>query len=590
MKRNTITGNKRSMIVPASALLGSGAAVEDRNVLGPNTINGVWIRGNGRGGSLAFERLFAGEAHEINTYQIYDTLTMNAGATLTVGPGVVVKFYSGGGLTIHGALSSVGTSAMPAVFTSWRDDRYGGDLNLDGYASTPVNGDWRGIYFSSSATDGVSVLDHAVVRYGGSDYSGMIYSDQTHLTIQNSVLSNSASNAIRGYYASLTLTGNEIFGNTGDGFYADGNGSQTVSGNRIYANYGNGIRVAGSVGATVTGSEIFGNQGYGLRDDSNQAITATGNWWGAESGPYHSTANAGGAGDQVSGNVDFSGFLTDGTKFSYFNAGPNVSEGTIAAPAVTRGTDTTEFGSDDRTRMLYDLEKVVLDYGSLSAAKRYKLFVTYANGDDTSAVGGNVQRLTDGDGLEIHGRLGIPGMASPAQYNYDLLPSSHDDGKLTLQFIRESGYRAVVSQVWLVERPAAETDMTAPTTAISLPTASANLSGTVYEMTGTEHGRCGERRRAGGSGDRRRFRGAVVSGHAGSERRRLELPLDAAYRRWSLHALFAGAGPCGEPGGAFRRRGGGGEQQGAVGADGSFGLRYAAGRRGEHQPFLDLVG
>ena len=47
----------------------------DGNTLGPNSINGVWILGNARGSDLRFEVLYPGEAHEINTYQIYGTLT-----------------------------------------------------------------------------------------------------------------------------------------------------------------------------------------------------------------------------------------------------------------------------------------------------------------------------------------------------------------------------------------------------------------------------------------------------------------------------------------------------------------------------------
>jgi hypothetical protein len=142
---------------------------------------------------------------------------MNAGHTLTVDPGVVVKFSSGAGLDIHGALFAVGTSALPVVFTSDKDDRYGGDLNLDGYGTSPVNGDWRGIYFSNQADDTACVIDHAVIRFGGSANSGMVYSYQTDFSISNSIFSNSSTNGIRTYQASLTLSNNEIFGNSADG-------------------------------------------------------------------------------------------------------------------------------------------------------------------------------------------------------------------------------------------------------------------------------------------------------------------------------------------------------------------------------------
>ena len=52
----------------------------------------MYIRGNTRGSDLRFEVLEAGQAHELNSYQIYGTMTMGVGTALTVDPGVVVKF------------------------------------------------------------------------------------------------------------------------------------------------------------------------------------------------------------------------------------------------------------------------------------------------------------------------------------------------------------------------------------------------------------------------------------------------------------------------------------------------------------------
>jgi parallel beta-helix repeat protein len=235
---NTVTGNLQGVMLPASALPGSG----DGNTLAPNSVNGIWILGSTRESDLALEVLYVGEVHEINTYQIHSTLTMASGASLTVAPGVVVKFASGGGLDIHGALSAVGTSALPVVFTSYRDDHYGGDLNLDGYQSSPVNGDWQGIYFSNQADDASCVLDHVVVRYGGSGYKAYGYagvtSNQTDFTIQNTVVSNSYGHGIRSYYASLTLSNNEVFGNSSHGIRLEGTGTHTISGSRIFANFG----------------------------------------------------------------------------------------------------------------------------------------------------------------------------------------------------------------------------------------------------------------------------------------------------------------------------------------------------------------
>jgi parallel beta-helix repeat protein len=251
---NTITGNFRSMIIPASSLPNS----TDGNILAPNSVNGVWIRGNTRNSDLRLEALYAGEEHELNTYQIYGTMTMNSGVSLTVDPGVIVKFYSSAGLTINGGLDAQGTLDLPVVFTSYKDDQYGGDHNLDGYSTTPVNGDWRSIYFTNQADDGACVIDNAVIRYGGSSNSGMIYANQTNFPITNSVISNSSTNGIRSYQSSLTLANNEVFSNIGDGLYLESSGTHTMTGMRIFANFGDGIEVRNSVSSAVTDSEIFG--------------------------------------------------------------------------------------------------------------------------------------------------------------------------------------------------------------------------------------------------------------------------------------------------------------------------------------------
>ena len=95
-------------------------------------------------------------------YIIEYTLTISQGKTLIIEPGVVIKFYSGySGITVNGTLNAIGTENEKIIFTSYRDEKYGGS----GGAKA---GDWYQIYFSETSTD--SKLNNIIVKYGGGSY------------------------------------------------------------------------------------------------------------------------------------------------------------------------------------------------------------------------------------------------------------------------------------------------------------------------------------------------------------------------------------------------------------------------------------
>ncbi|MBE2198378.1 MAG: hypothetical protein IAE79_07180, partial [Anaerolinea sp.] len=97
-------------------------------------------------------------------YVVTGDVTVNSGVTLTIEPGVIVKFDLSRQLHINGTLTAEGTAAQPITFTSLRDDSVGGDTNGDGNATVPARGDWNYIYLNNG---GQAQLDYVHNRYAG---------------------------------------------------------------------------------------------------------------------------------------------------------------------------------------------------------------------------------------------------------------------------------------------------------------------------------------------------------------------------------------------------------------------------------------
>src|SRR6476661_7778416 len=102
-------------------------------------------------------------------YRITNSIAVNPGVTLTIQPGVIVKFNASLSLTVNGTLSAVGTVGSNIYITSVKDDAVGGDTNGDGNATVPAAQDWGSIIFPDASPDN-SVLTYCDIRYGG--YSG----------------------------------------------------------------------------------------------------------------------------------------------------------------------------------------------------------------------------------------------------------------------------------------------------------------------------------------------------------------------------------------------------------------------------------
>ncbi len=119
-----------------------------------------------------------------NIYLVTQRIDVNA--VLTIEAGTVVKFEPGVYIDVEtGKIIAEGALGNPIVFTSYRDDVYGGDTNLDGNDTLPAPGDWA--YLSIGGTNNDSVFDYCEFYYGGG-YSGYEYT--LELRSSNTTVSN----------------------------------------------------------------------------------------------------------------------------------------------------------------------------------------------------------------------------------------------------------------------------------------------------------------------------------------------------------------------------------------------------------------
>jgi len=136
-----------------------------------------------------------------NPYIVTGNVLVNTGVTLTVEPGVIVKFNSGKALQIRGILRAIGTSSDKITFTS----------NLP----TPASADWSNILFYDQAQsyDSASgtgcILNHCIVEYAGeqiptSDFAA-IKSDVCTPYIKNCTVRNNRCNGIYIYNAATNI-------------------------------------------------------------------------------------------------------------------------------------------------------------------------------------------------------------------------------------------------------------------------------------------------------------------------------------------------------------------------------------------------
>jgi parallel beta-helix repeat protein len=313
-------------------------------------------------------------------------VTVGPNATLTIEPGVEIRFGGNFELIVNGKLIAAGTQDNMITFTSNKDQPAAGDWNAIEFRGTErstlaycfvkyaINGitiengnveiknceisdNQNGIYVTGN--NQVTIQDntirlntHGIILTGNSTSGVNIR--------QNNVLSNTQSGIKldADAYSNIDILYNVLSANN-KGFYVSGQASTYITNNSISYNT-LGIFYEQAQGHEVHFNDIYGNT-LGMDVSSSAAVNATYNYWGDESGPYHISLNPAGKGDPVGGdgvNLDFIFFLT--APIGYINERPTaklLTDKTLVPPNQTV-TFIATTSSDDRR-----VDQYLFDFG-----------------------------------------------------------------------------------------------------------------------------------------------------------------------------------------------------------------------------------
>jgi nitrous oxidase accessory protein NosD len=283
-------------------------------------------------------------------------------ATLTIEPGVVVKFGGNFSIIVAGSLQAVGTENQKITFTSNNNESKAGDwltisftgaahstltncvleyamngLNLENSDVEVKNSEIRFCYETGiTLSNSIMLIQDSEIHnnYGSGIYladgnqativnntikaneDGLLLSGTTTQTVnitQNNVQSNTMSGITLNLtdYSGVTIHTNTISANN-NGFYVTSLASTRITNNSISYNRKGFFYEQGS--HTAAWNDIYGNEiAMDLMYGPPIYVNAEYNYWGDATGPFHARLNPSGKGNPIGGNgenIDFIFFLS----------------------------------------------------------------------------------------------------------------------------------------------------------------------------------------------------------------------------------------------------------------------------------------
>lgn len=158
-------------------------------------------------------------------YIIFNSVTVEENATLTIAAGTRVLFHNGSTMNVKGTLTAIGTRQDTILFASDRSERI--------YEEEP--GQWNGIHFYGSSKN--SVVNHATVKNGiaGITVDSLSSNGNPKLILANTVVKNMQVVGLLGYHTHLVAY-NNLFHNCGQYLiYGIGGGNYDLAQNTFGA-------------------------------------------------------------------------------------------------------------------------------------------------------------------------------------------------------------------------------------------------------------------------------------------------------------------------------------------------------------------
>jgi len=364
-------------------------------------------------------------------------ITVYPNATLTIEPGVEVRFGGNFELIVNGRLIAAGTQDNMITFTSNKDQPGAGDWDTIKFMGTEQS---TLAYCSVKyAINGITIANGNVeiknceisdnqngIRATGvnqaSIHDNTIKSNAVGILLtgnsisgvnirQNNVLSSTQSGIQLGAdaYSNIDILYNILSANN-KGFYVSGNASTSITNNSISYN-ALGIFYEKAQDHEAHFNDIYSNTlGMDVSSNANATVDATYNYWGDESGPYHTSLNPAGKGDPVGGNgvnLDFIFFLTE--PIGYINERPTarlLTDKTLVPPNQTVTFIATTSSDDKR------VDQYLFDFGDGKNSGWTTLSIFVHEYSSVGTYGANVTVMDD---------FGVTSDAAPVTINVQVL-------------------------------------------------------------------------------------------------------------------------------------------------------------------------